>query len=117
MVTGGTVISFRKGLFMAVCDLSADPPSLDSLGGCVTGLIKLLVTLGGIAAVIVFLMGAFKYVTSGGDDKAVGEAKATLTWAVIGLVVIAVSYAVITLIGKLFLSGPDALLTFPNLMP
>ncbi|EKE12623.1 MAG: hypothetical protein ACD_13C00149G0005 [uncultured bacterium] len=52
----------------------------------------------GIVLFILLLVAGFKYITSGGDPKAVEGAKKTLTSAIIGLVVILVSYLVLVLI-------------------
>jgi len=47
------------------------------------------------------LVGGFKFITSGGDPKAVESAKNTLTHAIIGLVIILASYLVLVLIKEL----------------
>jgi glucose uptake protein GlcU len=55
----------------------------------------------GFAAIVLFillLVGGFKFITSGGDPKAIEGAKKTLTSAIIGLVVILVSYLILVLI-------------------
>lgn len=55
----------------------------------------------GMASIVLFillLVAGFKYITSGGDPKATEGAKKTLTSAVIGLVVILISYLILVLI-------------------
>jgi len=55
----------------------------------------------GFAGIVLFLLliiGGFKYITSGGDPKAVEGAKKTLTYAIGGLVVILISYLVLVII-------------------
>lgn len=54
--------------------------------------------MAGIVLFILLLVAGFKYITSGGDPKAVEGAKKTLTSAVIGLVVILISYLILVLI-------------------
>lgn len=44
------------------------------------------------------LSGGFKYITAGGDPKGVESAKKTLTYAIGGIVVIALSYLILNLI-------------------
>lgn len=65
---------------------------------------KNIVTLAlGFAAIgffVMLLIGGFKYITSGGDPKAAGAAKQTITFAVIGMVFIASSYLIIRIIGQ-----------------
>ncbi len=102
---------------MAACDLSGGAqgyPSFDALGGCTANLIKVFITLCGVAALVMFLIGTVKYITSGGDDKAIAEAKNTLTYAIIGIVIVALSYSLISLIDTLVLGGTGRLLTFPS---
>jgi hypothetical protein len=47
----------------------------------------------GIVLLFYFIYGGFKWMTSGGDEKGVGEAKTMLRNAVIGLVIVMASYA------------------------
>ncbi|MEI7512568.1 MAG: pilin [Candidatus Uhrbacteria bacterium] len=47
----------------------------------------------GIVLLFYFIYGGFKWMTSGGDEKGVGEAKTMLRNATIGLVIIMASYA------------------------
>ena len=54
-----------------------------------------IATIAGIAAVIMVLVGGFMYVTAGGDAGKVGEAKKTILYAIVGLLVISVSEALI----------------------
>ena len=55
----------------------------------------------GIAAIVLFLMllsGGFKYMTAGGDPKAVESARKTLTYAIAGVVLIAVAFLILRFI-------------------
>lgn len=54
--------------------------------------------LAGIALFIYLLIGGFKYLTSGGDPKAVEEAKKTLTYAIGGIILIAAAYLILKFI-------------------
>ena len=57
-----------------------------------------LLGLAGIALFVMLLLGGFKYMTSGGDPKAIEGAQKTITYAIGGLLVILVSYLVLVLI-------------------
>jgi TRAP-type C4-dicarboxylate transport system permease small subunit len=46
------------------------------------------VRLAGIAAFVMLLIGGFKYLTSGGDPKSTESAKKTITYAILGLVLL-----------------------------
>ena len=49
----------------------------------------------GIAAVIMIMVGGFKYITANGDAGAVGSAKKTITYAIVGLVVVAMAQFIV----------------------
>ena len=96
---------------MAICTIG-DPPALNQLGDCFVGIIKIFISAAGVAVVVTFLLGAFKYITSRGDEEGLASAQATLTYAIIGLVVVAISFAIINLLDDAFLSGTGGLLNF-----
>jgi hypothetical protein len=52
----------------------------------------------GVAFFIYLLIGAVKYVTSGGDKTAVQSAQHTITYALVGLTIAAASYAIAMLL-------------------
>ncbi len=62
----------------------------------VNRLISAVLGLSGGLFFVYFLWGGFKYMTAGGDSKDVQAAQKTLSNAVIGLVIIALSYAIVT---------------------
>ena len=49
----------------------------------------------GIVAVIMIIVGGFKYITSGGNDGNVSTAKNTILYAVIGLVIVALAQIIV----------------------
>jgi hypothetical protein len=68
-----------------------------SFGGLVNGVVSFVMV---IAAVLVFLYliwGGIEWITSGGDKGKTEAARNKITSAVIGLIVIAASYAILTL--------------------
>ncbi len=67
----------------------------DSLLAKATSLVAILV---GVAAVIMIIIGGFKYVLSNGDSNAINSAKNTIIYAVVGLVVAVVAQAIVSLI-------------------
>lgn len=81
---------------------------------CLPAIFKLLIywalVFAGVVAVFLIVLSGFKFVTSGGDPKQVGTARQTLTWAIIGLVIILVSFFIINLISGL--TGVDCILDF-----
>ncbi len=57
--------------------------------------------LAGLAAVFFIIFAGFKFLTSGGDPKQVEGARKTMTYAIIGLIVIALAFAIIQIIGDI----------------
>lgn len=57
----------------------------------VTLIVNLFSIVVGIVAVIMIVVGGFKYITSGGDSGNITSAKNTIVYAVIGLVIVALA--------------------------
>lgn len=64
----------------------------------------------GIVALIFIIYSGFKLVTSGGDQKKVEGARKTLTWAIIGLVLILLSFFIVNIVG--YVTGVDCINRF-----
>lgn len=60
-----------------------------------------IVELSGIALFIMFIAGGFSFITSGGNPKQLEQAKQTLTYAIIGLVVVVIAFLIIQLISTI----------------
>lgn len=75
-----------------------DVAKLSDLEKIFENVVSVLLALGGFALLIMLLIGGFKYLTSGGDPKAVEGAKNTLTYAIGGVVLLAASYLILKLI-------------------
>jgi len=54
--------------------------------------------LAAIVAVFFIMLAGIKFLTSGGDPKQVEGAKKTMTYAIVGLIIILISFAIIKLI-------------------
>lgn len=67
----------------------------DSLGRVVRTVINIFSIIIGIVAVIMIMVAGFKYITAGGDSGNITSAKNTLLYAVIGLVVVALSQFIV----------------------
>jgi len=57
-------------------------------------IINVALGLLGIIAVVIILAGGFKWMTAGGNEEKVGEAKKLISAGVIGLVIIITAYAI-----------------------
>jgi hypothetical protein len=70
----------------------AGAADLDKIIRSVVGLLSIIV---GVAAVIMIMVGGFKYITSGGDSSKASSAKSTITYAIIGLVIVALAQFIV----------------------
>ncbi|MGF7229100.1 MAG: hypothetical protein ACQR33_03885 [Candidatus Saccharibacteria bacterium] len=66
-----------------------------SLTTTIRNIINLFSIIVGIVAVIVVIVAGFRYVTSGGDSSKISGAKNTLIYAIVGLVIVALSQAIV----------------------
>lgn len=64
----------------------------------VAGVIKVIMGFLGIIAVVIILIGGFKWMTAGGNEEKVGEAKKLIVAGVIGLVIILAAFGVATFV-------------------
>jgi hypothetical protein len=58
-------------------------------------IVNILSAVIGIVAVIMIMVGGFRYVTSGGSDSSVTSAKNTILYAIIGLIIVALSQVLV----------------------
>lgn len=72
-----------------------------NLGCLFQNLVRSFLTFAGIVLFVFLLVGGFKYITSGGDPKAIDAAQKTITYAIGGLIVILLSFLVLVLIGNI----------------
>lgn len=68
----------------------------------VKGIIRFILLVGFILAFIMLLVGGIRWILAGGDEKAVANARNTITASLIGLVIILVSFAIIRLVETFF---------------
>lgn len=89
-------------------DPEADQPAIiralsggqTGLRGIVLTIVNFFLTFLGLLAVVMVIYGGFLYVSSAGNEENVNKAKKILLYAVVGIVVIIVSFALVnTLLG------------------
>ena len=86
------------------------PAPLTGLQGIFAELLIAAIGLAGIVFFVMFILGGFSYLTSGSNPQAAEGAKKTLTYAVAGLVFIALSYLILRLISDF--TGVTSILNF-----
>jgi len=68
----------------------------------VSGAIRLILVVAALTAFVFLIIGGIKWVTSGGDKEKTAGAQQTLTAALVGLVIVFASWAIIRLIETFF---------------
>jgi hypothetical protein len=76
--------------------------SLASIAKTAVNVLSLIV---GIVAVIMIIYGGLRYITSGGDSGSVGNAKNTLIYAIIGLIIVALAQLIVHFVLNAALTG------------
>lgn len=64
-------------------------------------IIQLIYAVAGVIFVFMVIISAVQWILSGGDKEAVGKARGRLTWAVIGIVFLALAWVIISIIGNI----------------
>ena len=63
--------------------------------GLITKVINFLSLVVGVVAVVMIIVGGFKYITSGGDSGNVTGAKNTILYAIIGIIIVVLAQVII----------------------
>lgn len=71
------------------------------VGTVLKNAISLLFIVGGIGVLIYFIWGALDWILSGGDKEKVASARKKITNAIIGLILLSLSYFIVGLVGDI----------------
>lgn len=69
-----------------------DDTSIATLASKIVNIFSVIV---GVVAVIMIIFGGFRYITSGGDSGKVGNAKNSLVYAIVGLIIVALAQLIV----------------------
>ncbi len=89
-------ITLQQGAEAARCD--GCPENLFGDTGVFRQVTNTILYVVGIIAVIMLIIGGIKYVVSGGDSKKVTDAKNTVLYAIIGLVIAFLAFAIVNFV-------------------
>ncbi|MET1033148.1 MAG: Mbov_0395 family pilin-like conjugal transfer protein [Candidatus Saccharimonadales bacterium] len=78
----------------------------DKVNSLITQIVNIFSLVVGIVSVIMIIYGGFRYVTSGGDSSNVSNAKNTIIYAIIGLVVVALAQFIVQFVLDKVTSNP-----------
>jgi hypothetical protein len=94
----GNCLSQGSGLTTgtgATCTAGNNAGGTQKIQDIVTLVVNIFSIVVGIVAVIMIVVGGFKYITSGGDSGNITSAKNTIVYAVIGLVIVALAQFIV----------------------
>lgn len=91
-----SAISLQEGAEAAKCD--GCPNDLFGDAGIFKQVTNTILYIVGIIAVVMLIIGGIKYVVSGGDSKKVTDAKNTVLYAIIGLVIAFLAFAIVNFV-------------------
>ncbi|MCL2869196.1 pilin [Candidatus Saccharibacteria bacterium] len=74
------------------------PSNLFGDGGIITGVINAVLFIVGILSVVMIIYGGIRYATSAGEAKRVTDAKNTIMYAIVGLIVSILAYAIVNFV-------------------
>lgn len=74
------------------------PAGIEQLQQLVQRIMNISVGLAFMAVTVVLFYAGFKYLTSGGEPKALGQAASAITWALLGILFLAIAWLVLKLI-------------------
>ena len=113
LLVGYVFVGLRGSVAAQVaCPANPDAiPTLQCLESIFNNALKAIFALAGVVAFIVLVMGGFKYITAGGDEKAVGEARKMLTGAITGLLLVVAVWGLLSILSY-YIFKSNALFTF-----
>lgn len=87
-------------IFKIVCE--KNPTDLGVISCTIEGAINWILTIASVLVFIMVIYSAIIYLTSYGEESKIELAKKTLTWSVIGVIVVILAKAMIRIVNNLF---------------
>ena len=81
------------------------PTEQGLVANILTAVLPIILTLAGFITVIVIVVSGVQFITSGGNPEAAAAAKNRLVFAIIGFIIIILSYAILQIVNRLFLGA------------
>ena len=80
-------------------------PNQSSASTIILEVINIALAVAGLVAVLFLLIGGFRYITSAGNEETAEQAKKIITNAIIGIVVIILSFVIVRVISNALVSN------------
>lgn len=90
---------------IAAVDLKVTPPDNVGVtaptGTVLTSAFRIIFFLAALVVLFMLILGAFQWITSGGDKEAVGKARGRIVSALVGLLILALAVLIIRVVGSI----------------
>ncbi len=99
---GGAVTALQASALSAYAQINKVPISAGSgyfndMGTLINSLLRIVMVIAALLVFVYLIWGGIEWITSGGDKTKTEGARNKITSAIIGLIVLAASYAILTL--------------------
>lgn len=91
-----------------------NPIGCNTLDECILKVINYVLLLAGVLALGGIVYGGFLYIFSGGEESKVQQGKNAITYSIIGLIVIGLSYSILTFVFQGLSGGQGAEAPLPG---
>ena len=81
--------------------------NFQSVGDIGTVFLSIIFGLGAIFTVIFLILGGIKFITSGGDPNKTASAKNSITYAVIGMILLILTFVIMYTVQALFINNSN----------
>lgn len=111
----GSLISGTKAFADVNINIQPPPGSIKGeIGPIINNALIIVFAVAALLVLVYLIIGAFQWIVSGGDKEAVGKARARITHALVGFLILALAFVIINVVGNI--SGIDFLnLRLPKL--
>ncbi|MNH58404.1 hypothetical protein D3C73_102000 [compost metagenome] len=96
-------MSIQSGVQSARGD--GQPVTLFGAGGIFTTIVNILLFIIGALSVIMLIIGGIRYTVSGGNQSAITAAKNTIMYAIVGIIIAVLAYAIVNFVLSALLGG------------
>lgn len=76
-------------------------PNTRSVGDVISNALLIVFIAAGLAVLVFLIIGAFRWITSGGDKDAIAKARGTIVNALVGLAILALAFFITVLFGQI----------------
>lgn len=88
--------------------------AITELGKLISAIVSVLLIVAALAAFLYLVLGGIQWITSGGDKAGMEAARNKITQAIVGLVIVAASYAIMLLVSQFLGISISSGLTLPT---